>query len=256
MLEPDTKTHFALWLLGFNEIDAVTVWFGKISDWSRRYVVYGYSTVLTLLRTDPNDYGPLMERSCEVISAEPVTLSAESELEDLFSIFAKRRFGFAYIEKDGGATLGGFANLRDLITLYEKSIIKTDLLVGEVASYPIVSVSGDSNLRETLDTMIKKNVRRVLVSNTRNVVSDRDIINHICSMYRLNVSDKLPNILEANLRDLKGVQSESAEIDLPVEQAAKIIYEKGGCLLCEEGIVTPWYLVMKPWVHKGLSIAD
>jgi CBS domain-containing protein len=255
MLEPDTKTHFALSLLGFHDIDAMTIWFGKSTAWTKRFVVYGYSSIMTLLRTDPNDYRMLLEQPCEAVSVEPATISAEKNLENLLDIFFKRRFGFAYVEKAGGTQLGGFANLRDLVTLYEKSVIKTDLLVGDVASYPVVSMSGDSDVKTVLDKMVRKNVRRVLVSGTQNIVSDREIISHIASTYRsLEVGQDPSHLLDANLKDVKSTQPRNIKLDLPIDQAARIIYQNGGCLLCGDGIVTPWDLVIKPWIQKKLLI--
>lgn len=257
MLEPSMKTHFALSLLGFHDIDAMTIWFGRNVDWTKRYVVYGYSSVLTLLRTEPKDYGWLMEQPCEAVSVEPAIISENEDLEDLLDLFFKRRFGFAYVERAGGTQLGGFANLRDLIALYEKSIIKTDLRVGDVASYPVVSMPGDSSLKEVLDKMVRKNVRRVLVSGTQNnIISDRDIISYVSSIYRLDGFTLDPSrLLEAKLEDLKKTHPSGVELELPIDRAAKIVYENGGCLLCGEGIVTPWDLVIKPWIQRKLWTA-
>lgn len=257
MLEPTMKTHFALSLLGFHDIDAMTIWFGKNSDWTKRFVVYGYSSVTTLLRTEPKDYGKLMELPCEAVSVEPVMISENAELERLLDLFHKRRFGFAYVERASKSLLGGFANLRDLVALYKKGTIKTDLLVGDVASYPVVSMSGDSNLRDVLDRMVRKNVRRILVSGTQNsVVSDRDIISHISSTYRSERFHRDPSLLlDGELKDVNGTLSLNVELDLRVDQAANIVYQNGGCLLCGEGIVTPWDLVIKPWVLKKLLVS-
>ena len=255
MLEPSTKTHFALSLLGFHEIDAMTVWFGKNTDWTRRFVVYGYSSILALLRTDPKDYGKLMEEPCEAISVEPATISAEKDLESLLDLFFKRRFGFAYVEKTSAGELGGFANLRDLMVLYKKSIFKTDLLVGDVASYPVVSMPADSSVRSALDKMVRNNFRRVLVTDTSDVISDREIISYISSIYRLGEISRNPSaLLDANLKDLKSARPRKVDVHLRVDEAAGMIYENGGSLLCGEGIVTPWDLVIKPWSQKKLII--
>jgi CBS domain-containing protein len=256
MLEPSMKTHFALSVLGVHDIDAMTIWFGKNIDWTKRYVVYGYSSILTLLRTAPKDYGLLMEQPCEAVAVEPATISENADLENLLDLFFKRRFGFAYVERAGGAQLGGFANLRDLVALYEKSVIKSDLRVGDVASYPIVTMPGESNLKDVLDKMVRKNVRRVLVSGTQNsMVSDRDIVSFISSTYRQEeFRQDASRLLDAKLQDLKSVRPASVELELPVDQAAKIVYQNGGCLICGEGIVTPWDIVIKPWIQKKLLI--
>jgi CBS domain-containing protein len=257
MLEPSTKTHFALSLLGFHEIDAMTIWFGKNTDWTKRFVVYGYSAILALLRTDPKDYGMILEQPCEAVAVEAASISEEKSLENLLDLFLQRRFGFAYVERTGGTLLGGFANLRDLIKLYERSLIRTDLLVGDVASYPVVSMSLDSDLRSVMDKMVRKNVRRVLVSGTQKIISDREIISHVSSIFRLGEVSKNPSgLLDARLGDLKSTQPRSIELELPIAEAARIVYENGGSLLCGEGIVTPWDLVIKPWIQKKLLINE
>jgi CBS domain-containing protein len=255
MLEPSTKTHFALSLLGFHEIDAITIWFGKNADWTRRFVVYGYSAILTLLRSDPKDYAMMLEQPCETVAVEPASISGEDDLGSLLDLFLKRRFGFAYVEKARGTQIGGFVNLRDLVKLYESSIFKTDLLVGDVASYPVVSMSGDTDLKSVLDYMVRKNVRRILVSDTQKTISDREIISHITETFRFGVKQDLSHLLNARLGDLKSTQPRTVELELPISQAARIVYDDGGCLLCGEGIITPWDLIIKPWIQKKLSIS-
>jgi CBS domain-containing protein len=175
----------------------------------------------------------------------------ERDIEDLIATFYERRFGFAYVKKGSGIQPSGFADLRDVVGLYDKSMIKTDLLVGDVASYPLIRMPGDSSMKEALDMMLRKNVRRMVVSGTNGVISDREIIDHIVTAYR--PGENSSNLLDAKLRDLKSVIPSSVELGLPLGRAAHIVYEDCGCLLCGDGIVTPWDLVVKPWLQDKLS---
>ena len=199
-----TKTHFALSLLGFHEIDAMTIWFGKNTDWTKRFVVYGYSAILALLCTDPKDYGMILEQPCEAVAVEAATISEEKNLDDLLDLFLKRRFGFAYVERTGGKLLGGFANLRDLVKLYERSVIKTDLLVGDVASYPVVSMSAETDLKSVMDKISGRTSGESLSLGTQNTISDREIISHVSSIFRLGEVSKNPSgLLDENWRSEK-----------------------------------------------------
>lgn len=254
MLDASTQTLYALSLLSFQEIDAIPVGFGKNTPSAKRFVVYGYSCINAFLQTEPKDYGKLLEQPCEAVSDEPATISAERDLENLFGLFFRRRFGFAWVE-EGGSGLGGFATLRDLMTLYREGKIKTDLRVGDVASYPIVSMPSDSNIKDVLELMVKKNNRRIMISGTESVVSDREIIDHIFSTYRLpGASQKPSRVLDGKLSDLKSKQPRKVDLELRIDEAVGMIYESGGCLTCGDGIVTPWDLTIKPWNEKKISL--
>jgi len=43
--------------------------------------------------------------------------------------------------------------------------------------------------------------------------------------------------------------------NLPLKEGARLLLrDKGKCLLCEEGLVTPWDCVVKPFQLNALSI--
>jgi len=251
VLEPGTQMLLAVSLLRFHQIDALPIGFKKLEK--KRYAVFGYSTLSKLLQTQPSEYGKFLEQSCETAALELSVIPDTREVESLLKTFKSIKFGFAWME--GKFEAGGFASLRDLLTLYEKGIISTDMSVGEVAS-PIVSLAANTSLRDTINEMFNRRFRRMFVGGTSKVISDRRIIGYIFSSSKLTeVSKKPQTLLDANLGDLDAMNPEKVSAKSKIKHAATVMRAQiEECLVCEKGVLTPWDLVMKPWLEGKLEI--
>ncbi|MDG6999872.1 MAG: CBS domain-containing protein [Nitrososphaerota archaeon] len=253
-VETNTQMNVALLLLGFHEVDALPIEIGS-NTFSRKYVVSSHACLSKLLEADTSEYPKLLVQPCEKASVELASVSASGEIDTLLRTFTSTGFGFACIES--GSELRGLVSLRDLLLLYQKSTFKTDLSVKDVASFPILALSKETSLRETLERMFRKKVRRILVSENGKVVSDREIIKHLFSASRLAETSKDSSaLIDTKLGHVKGVQPISVGSNIPVTSAALELYSSlGGCLTCDDGIITPWDIVMKPWAKGELDIS-
>jgi CBS domain-containing protein len=251
VLEPKTQMLLAVSLLRFHQIDALPIGFRRLEK--KKYAVFGYSTLSTLLETKPTYYGRFLEQPCESTALKLSIISATKSVESLLQVFKTTKFGFAWVE--GRFEMGGFAALRDLLPLYDNSVLKTDLTVGEVAS-PIVSLPADTSLKDAIEEMFKHRFRRVFVGTTGAVVSDRKIIGYVFSTSRLSeVSERPEALLDASIGDLDGPRPLRISAKSSIKKAAKIMRgEVEECLICENGVITPWDLIMKPWLEKKLAI--
>ncbi len=256
VVEPSTKTQVALCLLAFHEVDALPV--GFTSATGKKFVVSGYSCLSKLLQTNPSKYGKFLDQPSEEICVELATVSADRDIEALLKIFEETRFGFAWVENAGRSNMGALASLRDLLPLFGRSIMSTDMAVEDVATYPVFSLSEDTSLKQALEKMIEKKIRRVLITGTQKMISDRQIIDYVFRIARLDEAGRKPSgLLDANLDDLVSIRPQRISSKIGINKAAALLYAKGGrggCLVCDKGVVTPWDMIMKPWRQKKLSI--
>jgi CBS domain-containing protein len=259
VLEPETTVHLAFCLFSFHGMDALPVGFGT-SAGKKKLVISGYSCLSKLLQSDPQEYKRFLDQPSEAVSVELATISGDSDLADLFSLFDKTRLGFAWVEDTSGSKIGGFASMRDLLGLYGKSVIRANLTAREVESSPVLSLPGDTTLKQALEKMIKSRVRRVLISETQRIVSDRQIIDYVFCISKLGETSRKPSaLLDANLGDLESILPERVSPDAKVNEIAGKLFAnstKGDCLICEKGLVTPWDMIIKPWRRGKLVFKE
>src|SRR5579872_6567126 len=129
VLEPGTQMLLAVSLLRFHQIDALPIGF-KLRQ-KKRLAVFGYSCLRKLLETDPEDYGKFLEMPCEKASQVLSTILMTKDIKSLLRVFQRTKFGFAWVESEKS---GGFASLRDLLSLYVQGLIKSEMTIGQVAS--------------------------------------------------------------------------------------------------------------------------
>ena len=150
----------------------------------------------------------------------------------------------------------GALSLSDLLELYETRMIDADLEAEQIAS-PMFSMPTDKPIKNVLDEMLRHRFRRVFVSpENKSVVTDRGIINYIFSTARLTTVSKTPEaLLDGKLGDLDSVEPIHISNRSLVREAA--LFMKGmadGCLVCDNGVLTSWDIVMKPLLNTRLSI--
>ena len=251
-LDPETQVLLALILLCSHQIDALPL---VISQKGNNKFVSGYSCLSRLMQIEPKDYGSFFKRTCEDVSLELPTIAAEGNLESLLKVFSKTRFGFAWAESKSNSKIGGFVCLRDLLSLYGRSAISTDLSIGDIASPNIFSLESDTSLKKALDEMISRRIRRVLISDTKMIISDRQIIDHVFSPVTLKDVYATPSaLLDGNIGDLESTEPNRLHNEQSVKEAAELMRGDTGCVICESGIVTPWDAIMKPWEQNKLRI--
>lgn len=250
ILEPGTQMLLAVSLLRFHQIDALPI--GLKPQQRNYFAVSGYSCLSSLLGTNPKNYRKFLEMPCERASLKLATIRHDETLESLFQLFGKTRFGFAWIKSP---QMGAFVSLRDIVALYGNDSIQSDLKVGEVAS-PIFSMPKGSTLKQVLKEMFEHHFRRIFIDGQHNLVTDRRIIGYIFSSARLNTTFEHPEtLLDANLGDLEKMEPIRISSKASLKTAALSMKDSSEeCLICEEGVVTPWDLIMKPREMKRLKI--
>lgn len=250
ILEPGTQMLLALSLLRFHQIDALPIGFKPKQK--GRYAVFGYSCLSRLQETHPTQYARFLELPCESATLKLSTLGVDDSLDDLLRVFEKTKFGFAWIESK---QLGGFASLRDVLELYGNGFFDTKMTVEQVAS-PIFSMPNNSQLSNVLQEMFNHRFRRIFVEGENTVVTDRRIISYLFSSSRLTEIAKNPEtLLDAKLGNLEKTEPIPINGKATAKDAAVAMKDAvEECLICDQGVVTPWDLVMKPLKNGKLII--
>jgi CBS domain-containing protein len=249
---PSTDILTAASLLRFHQIDALPIEFRATQK--TRLAVFGYSCLSKLLKTKPKDYENFMKLPARKAALKLTSINVDREISDLLRIFHKTRFGFAWIESD---KQGGFAGLRDLLELYSKGVIHTDMIVSELAS-PIFSMPPETRIRTMLEEMFRRRIRRVFVKGRDSLVTDRRIIGYLFSPSFLErVSKNSGSLLDVSLGDVDAAKPIRVPSSQSAKRAARMIENQGEeCLVCEKGVITPWDLIMKPLAHGALKIKE
>ena len=226
-------------------------------DLGGRYLMAfaGHAILSRLLERKPRDHYKFLFEPIENVALSVQAIPADEEITTLFRAFARTRFGWAVIEDSGTCAL---VTLADLIPLYDRKILNSDLRVKDVAS-KVFALPRDTKLSRALQEMIRHGVRRVFLSGSNRSVSDREILTFIFSPVRLAVvRNSPPEMLEATLEDVESVEPIVVDSNITLGEASELFKPVSGawCLACSEGIVTPWDLIVKPWKIGHLIIRE
>lgn len=244
-----------LYLLRMKDVDAVPI-FPMARRGAR--AVFGFSALLHLMKLGPKGFADFVRGPCEAASDELSLLGLEDDLEALLEAFEARRLGFALVRDPRQAKKAGLASLADVLSLYGRGGIRSDLTVEDVGTR-IFSMPSGSSIRDALQQMFRHRYRRVFLSGESTYVSDRGILGYLFSPSILEElgTDETLDPLSKPIGEVE--KSTPATID-PRKglklAALKLKEERGGCLVTDDHrVVTPWDVVMKPWLSGELATA-
>ncbi|MDA4118551.1 MAG: hypothetical protein OK455_09435, partial [Thaumarchaeota archaeon] len=199
VLDPKMPMLPAVSMLRFQQIDGLPLVIEGAS--SRPRALHGYSLLKRLLALEPGGFWKFVEKPCEDAAQSIGTVDADQDLESLFEVFMKERFGFAWI--NSGDKTGVPVSLADVLELYKTETIESDLTVKDVGS-PIFALPGMTSLRQALLFMFSHRFRRVFLAAGGSFISDRSIISHIFSPAVLHKLAAEPDsVLEMPIADIE-----------------------------------------------------
>ena len=138
-----------------------------------------------------------------------------------------------------------------------RQLWKNNLKVGDLASSPVLSVRREDTLKEVLQVMLKHKKRRVLLYESRSVISDRGILNFLISSNNYEHFKEDPSeLLEVTASELPSSFPPFVDSGMSIIEAARLMNpDYGDCLICDKGLVTFWDLVVKLEIPKDASNA-
>ena len=226
-------------------------------DNERPLVFSGYSVVSKLVDMKPSEYGAFLQSPCLLYCLSAGTVYKESDLVSLFHVFESTTFGFSMIHDEADRIFGKIT-VRDLLNLFQDGFLSSDLKVEDVVSAPVFSMSKGARVIDCLREMESRKYRKIKIMGTTSVVSDTLIFSHVFDEKRLQRISKTPqHLLDDTLEDLETAQGTWISGKKRISEAAKLLAKsEQGYLLVDEGIVTPWDLIIKPWRMGNLRISS
>ncbi len=158
-------------------------------------IVGGYD-VLDHLRKNPTADFQFEHKIEEIMFKGLPQINKTTKLKDLINFWKESRRAFAVIPKESGEFSP--VSARKMLELGTR--IKTDISVSSLPQKKIVNFSQDDSLGKVIDLMFKHNVRKLLLENSKQFISDRIIVGHIS---QLNKFEKdVDNYLDIPIKDL------------------------------------------------------
>jgi predicted transcriptional regulator len=202
-----------------------------------------------LLKTNYDGWSRV--KASELMEESETSIELDSSLNDLLELFAGTKFALAPITDKG--ELIGSIGIRDLLPLVFESKIPTQ--VTAIGSTQVI-LKSDETLRTAINTMLKKRIRNLVLSNVKDssnkggyIINDRKILEFMFSYEGKKVmaggvqSDAFSSIQVDSLDIISAphvYQTETAS------RAANMLRDINiPALLSENKIITPWDVVMK-----------
>lgn len=219
------------------------------SNESRYTAVAGFHILSKLLK-ETISFSKMLDRPC-TFAALPITVVNEKEsISTVLNAITESRLGVVLVSRRiGSSEVLTTVELRDFVRIYRmgEQLQENGLKVGDLASSPVLSVRREDTLGRVLQVMIKHRKRKVLLYETRSVISDRDILNFLISSNNHERFKKEPySLLEAKASELPSSFPPFVDCEMSISDAAKLMNpDDGDCLICDKGLVTFWDLVVK-----------
>jgi CBS domain-containing protein len=254
VVKPDFPLITVMYLLQIQDLPAVPL----TSDGPEMRAVFGFSALERLVKMGQKRFASFVQGPCRNASEPLDSFALDQDLRDVLESFRSRGIASAAVRGDGSYQRPTMVALTDILKLYDRGLIKTDLVVEGVSS-PIFSMPGDTPIREALLTMFKRNYRRIFVGEEGCYISDKSIIDYVLSPMGIDsiLYEPKKDPLSTPIGKLWSIAPAEVGRGMSLHEATVTLQERrAGCLMVESGVVTPWDLVMKPWLTGKLVIAD
>ena len=180
-----------------------------------------------------------------------LSIEMNSSLGAALKILGESRFAFLPITEK--CSLISSLGIRDILPLIVKTNIDTP---ARYVSSPTVYVAKRIDLKHTLDIILMKGIRNVVIQDGTNtyLINDRKIVEFLFSpkgreIIRMGKTE----IGSIKIDDLDIIPVSKMDDDITIAKAAKLLMDvRKPCVLFENSFVTPWDVVMKTIGKKKL----
>jgi CBS domain-containing protein len=111
------------------------------------------------------------------INRDIITLDKDLSVKSAIKLMVRKNIGSVVITGEGGKPVG-IVTERDILKSIAYRRTKPETKVGEIMSKPLISLEANATLGEAAETMIKKNIRRILVTQNDKyigIITQRDL---------------------------------------------------------------------------------
>lgn len=215
---------------------------------SQYKAITGYS-ILSHLPFRGGSFSELFSRPGMYVGRRMRVVKETDTIESVVKAIRESHLGVVLIAgKRGGSKVLSTVELRDFIRLYRDgySLPDSNVKIGELSSSPILSVKNGSTLKDIITSMLKFKVRKILLSETKRLVSDRDVLSFITSPGTLERMERSKDeVLKTSAIELPSTRPPTVDSRMTITEAAQLMNpDSGDCLVCDSGLVTFWDLVV------------
>jgi len=189
----------------------------------------------------------IADSKMRVLLAKP-----EDDVQTIVKSILSHGWGYAIVVNPGGAptNLIGLLDIADFLVKSGFTGKVTKVRARDKASNPLISISQGATVMAAIQTMLDKHVRRLFVTESELVVSDRGAIKWLLSPTNLGrLRDAPGEVLSSPLSSLGPMLHKPVfvEKDLDASRALQLINnEDARCLITADRkmILTPWDLTI------------
>ncbi|MDG6995849.1 MAG: CBS domain-containing protein [Nitrososphaerota archaeon] len=250
LLDGGTPVLEAARILTSLQVSAVLIMDKRTAKDSVSYkALTGYS-ILSKLPGKQGSFSRFLASQCKDSARTIKIVKDSSSLENVVAAINDSHLGVVLVSgRSGNSQILSTVELRDFVRLYRdgRNLLETNLKVGDLASSPVLSVKSASTLEDLIKTMLDYKVRKILVPETRTLISDRDILSYITSPGMIEaMNESSESLLKTPASELPSSKPPVVDSRMSIAEAAQLMNpDTGDCLICDRGLVTFWDLVIK-----------
>jgi CBS domain-containing protein len=189
----------------------------------------------------------IADSKMRVLLAKP-----EDDVQTIIQSILHHGWGYAIAINPNGAptNLIGLLDIAQFLVRSGYTAKVTNVRARDKASNPLISISETASVMASIQTMLDKHVRRLFVTESELVVSDRGIIKWLLSPANLGkLRDAPGEVLSSSVKSLGPLLHKPVivEKDLDAAKALQLINrEDARCLITDDRtmILTPWDLTV------------
>jgi CBS domain-containing protein len=189
----------------------------------------------------------IADSKMRVLLAKP-----EDDVQTIAKSILSQGWGYAIVVNAAGAptNLIGLLDIAEFMVKSGFTARITNVRARDKASNPLITISENLSVQETIATMLDMHVRRLFLQESEQVVSDRGVIKWLLSPANLGrLRDEPDKILGSPVRELGVMLHEPVFVKEEIDAATALQWISKGdarCLITENRkmILTPWDLTI------------
>ena len=240
----------AVKILSVLQVSAVMVLDRKAVKVSEQFKALTGYFILSQLPSGEGKVSRFFARPSIELAREIRVVRETAPIESVVKAIQQSRVGVVLVsrKKESSQELNTI-ELRDFVRLYRDgtNLPESGLKIGDLSSSPVLSIKNETTLRDLIKSMLKYRVRKILLSDTKKLVSDRDVLSFITSPGTLESMDRsIDQVLKTPVSELPSTRPPVVDGRMTITEAAQLMNpDSGDCVICETGLVTFWDLVVK-----------
>ncbi|WP_158641222.1 CBS domain-containing protein [Candidatus Nitrosopumilus salarius] len=168
-----------------------------------------------------------------------VVFSSRNTLRDILNEWKKSRFAYSAIQDGDKFSSISINSMLGLVDLYD-----LPNTISEIPKKPTITYSNDDTVIAVLDKMFHHKVRRLVLENTADVLSDRIIVGAICDEF--DFLRKTPNFLSVKAKSFNPKTAREIHPDSKITDVAhNMLNENHYAAISNGQIISPWDIITK-----------